>query len=513
MSAPLQQRVHFLLGVSQHKIDDTGDPRLPDLGLIRQDVAITSAVVEAVDSMPEPRVLELQDPHTGDIVQEPASRSLVLKTKLPWLFTYSFLIHISDVPEDIHEHVIWALETFIDALIDCTDVQLVALYRNEIDAMYAHAGSARVQFATPVDTHKFCLRQQAKAKLTLFLLKPEVDRPGHAAQYFSEIIEFQRQAVPPGQFFTVQRDLLMIYTEALTRSGVDDDSAQLLLEGLADSPACEEIGLRDLIVAKVWLSRVLRRRGKLGSAKKHEKWLVKWFRKNPHRLPAADYGELLTPSGEAASPILGALGVPSWLAERQDTDKTIHRHNKTCRQCQAVEPIVKLSVCGKCKMFYYCSRECQRKDWPLHKNACKDFANQNEELELLSLLDAPAAQRQKDWNACKLADRLQKIVKCAVFRIADVVTEIEHILKLRAGEGRELCETLLHDSHPTASELVLFLTFGFGDGIPTKLMRGAIGKWQLKYTSYNKSWRQAINKDIPPTQLVLRDDIKDAELD
>ena len=26
--------------------------------------------------------------------------------------------------------------------------------------------------------------------------------------------------------------------------------------------------------------------------------------------------------------------------------------------------------CGRCKSFYYCSGECQRKDWPLHKLEC-----------------------------------------------------------------------------------------------------------------------------------------------
>ncbi|KAH9917483.1 uncharacterized protein B0H18DRAFT_1034326 [Fomitopsis serialis] len=179
VSAPPQQRVHFLLIMSRHEeIDDTGDPLLPDLDLVRQDVAMTSAVwQEAIALMPERPVLELQDPYTGENVQEPASRSLVLKLRLPWLFMYSFLIHHSDVPEDIHEHVIWALEMYIDALIHCTDVQLVTLYKDEIGAM-------------------FYLRQQAKAKITLFLLKPEIDRPREAVQYFSEIIDFrQRSAV------------------------------------------------------------------------------------------------------------------------------------------------------------------------------------------------------------------------------------------------------------------------------------------------------------------------------
>ncbi|SMY29443.1 unnamed protein product [Zymoseptoria tritici ST99CH_1A5] len=32
---------------------------------------------------------------------------------------------------------------------------------------------------------------------------------------------------------------------------------------------------------------------------------------------------------------------------------------------------VKLSMCAKCKSRYYCSKECQVKDWSTHKKACK----------------------------------------------------------------------------------------------------------------------------------------------
>jgi len=75
--------------MSRHEeIDGTGDPLLPDLDLVRQDVAMTSAVQEAVAFMADSErpVLEIQDPYTGVNVQEPASRSLVLKIRLPWLF-------------------------------------------------------------------------------------------------------------------------------------------------------------------------------------------------------------------------------------------------------------------------------------------------------------------------------------------------------------------------------------------------------------------------------------------
>lgn len=31
------------------------------------------------------------------------------------------------------------------------------------------------------------------------------------------------------------------------------------------------------------------------------------------------------------------------------------------------------SKCGKCKIMPYCSKECQRRDWPAHKIVCDPF--------------------------------------------------------------------------------------------------------------------------------------------
>lgn len=39
-----------------------------------------------------------------------------------------------------------------------------------------------------------------------------------------------------------------------------------------------------------------------------------------------------------------------------------------CRVCKKTR---KLKLCGGCKEVYYCSRECQCKDWLEHKAVCK----------------------------------------------------------------------------------------------------------------------------------------------
>ena len=42
----------------------------------------------------------------------------------------------------------------------------------------------------------------------------------------------------------------------------------------------------------------------------------------------------------------------------------------TCASCGKMAK--KMSRCTKCKMSYYCNRECQKKNWKLHKRICKN---------------------------------------------------------------------------------------------------------------------------------------------
>jgi hypothetical protein len=51
--------------------------------------------------------------------------------------------------------------------------------------------------------------------------------------------------------------------------------------------------------------------------------------------------------------------------------------NKQCSGCGALEAIdvkgeaKKMKVCSRCKRFYYCSPQCQAKDWKIHKHECR----------------------------------------------------------------------------------------------------------------------------------------------
>jgi hypothetical protein len=43
-----------------------------------------------------------------------------------------------------------------------------------------------------------------------------------------------------------------------------------------------------------------------------------------------------------------------------------------CSSCK--QPVKKQANCGACKSIIYCSTNCQKKDWPKHKELCKTFA-------------------------------------------------------------------------------------------------------------------------------------------
>ncbi|XP_075265551.1 uncharacterized protein LOC142357954 [Convolutriloba macropyga] len=41
-----------------------------------------------------------------------------------------------------------------------------------------------------------------------------------------------------------------------------------------------------------------------------------------------------------------------------------------CMTCEVQKPAQELKRCARCKFAQYCSRECQKKDWPSHKPFC-----------------------------------------------------------------------------------------------------------------------------------------------
>lgn len=50
------------------------------------------------------------------------------------------------------------------------------------------------------------------------------------------------------------------------------------------------------------------------------------------------------------------------------SSKAIIPKSATCENCKEREK--KMMVCGQCRQAYYCSRECQKKNWKEHKKSC-----------------------------------------------------------------------------------------------------------------------------------------------
>lgn len=82
---------------------------------------------------------------------------------------------------------------------------------------------------------------------------------------------------------------------------------------------------------------------------------------------------LMQPS--SLSDVLSALGQfgdlsynSSALQKQLQSTKAILPKSATCGNCKEREK--KMMVCGQCRQVYYCSRECQKKNWKEHKKSC-----------------------------------------------------------------------------------------------------------------------------------------------
>jgi hypothetical protein len=53
-----------------------------------------------------------------------------------------------------------------------------------------------------------------------------------------------------------------------------------------------------------------------------------------------------------------------------------HSHSKKKKNCLCcLKEVEGSSRCSQCRTALYCSRECQLKHWPVHKNICQDSNN------------------------------------------------------------------------------------------------------------------------------------------
>ncbi|OBZ72942.1 hypothetical protein A0H81_06775 [Grifola frondosa] len=419
------------------------------------------------------------DSRTSEINPEPVPESVFFSNQLPRLFKWSFYIHVEDVPEDLLEHCVWALEMFIRAFLEGSNAQLSAV---------GHIGTDLTDNEYEVLKQSMILN--AKYKAAIHMLTPTVNRAEGAVSYLNDVVtQIEKiQRYRGHNPMTNDRDIYHTLADALVRSGANEE-ARAILERLFDSDPIDATvtGVFDVASTRVRLARVLRNLRKKKEARKHEQWVVKWLRKNPHLLSDESLRALLIQVGETTSPILEALGGPSWIDNRGHTDKTDLGLVRKCMQCSAREPLVKLSVCKRCNKIYYCSSDCQRKDWPYHKACCSDIVEVQRRIEQMAISDATAAQKMKDFQAwliseiaiptCMLSAFITTLREerhiwfwRSVFRISDVLCEVERLMGLNPGEGTEYIQDLLSDTKATGMEkTVNFLILSNGDGVYTWL--------------------------------------------
>jgi hypothetical protein len=77
----------------------------------------------------------------------------------------------------------------------------------------------------------------------------------------------------------------------------------------------------------------------------------------------AHYSRLISMSDNNANQFLGL--------QRSLKAAGILEHAPPCNKCNVKEPKdEKFLKCGRCKGIVYCSKECQKNDWPVHKTVC-----------------------------------------------------------------------------------------------------------------------------------------------
>lgn len=360
-------------------------------------------------------------------------------------------------------------------------------------------------------------------------------------------------------------ELMVMYAIALARARTDDIEAKALLSKGIDPGSKLDLG--HIVRCKVYLARVLRRLGEVKPAEELETWTINWFKKNPYRIDDNTLVPMFTTDLDPKTdPVLLGLGGQKWLDGRKRTVKTEQRMGRLCRNCNRMEPEVKLMQCARCKHIFYCSRECQKANHPYHKESCKEIAQGLQRIAAMKASGATSdARRALQWqefrslpahpgNGILLAhalglrrdptrSRTHIIIKnvehqphathphdyfrftnVGVFKLADVWPEIEAIMCLNKGEGKQYIKEMLEefDSGPgSINKLggeqrypIFDLAFSPVPGhIEGYLSYGGVDSETLSRTPYDPDWRNKMNRSgSPPGPVVFRrKGIKDAE--
>ncbi|KAF8659834.1 hypothetical protein AX16_001719 [Volvariella volvacea WC 439] len=498
--------------------------KLPPLEDVRREVKELPAIIK-------------EGPHAGinvlvsgttEKIFENAPAALAFNTQLPNLFRFAYLVDVRDVPEDLFKPIIWALKMSLRVLTKPQRRCSVVLVTIRLTKTPTKPIISWCEFYAEIqDFHSLNNIQttDTRIKLASHLMNPCVNKPVEAIPYLKECIDADterykrfKSGVNPWMEHPV---LFHHYGEALIHSSLTE--AKTIFEKALEMHPRIRANLV-LVLSELEIEDSVR--------EGHEDWAVKFLKKSPNLIPEDELQFILIKPRFKAHPILMKLGGEKWFKKWKNTISTDARLSKLCRTCERREPDVKLSRCSGCKYMWYCSKECQTTNWPLHKVACREMAEENRRIEKLKQEDPEAGQREEDWaqwrtsshsfNLEAEASALQlhrndefTIRSVGVFKIDESLEFIEMMMGINAGEGKEYIDDLLKEYSilKGGSPLIpiLFLAFHSGRKVGPYLGCSAISLERLRRSTYDREWRKLINKKNPPKDLRIQNGPQDRE--
>ncbi|KAF7338747.1 MYND-type domain-containing protein [Mycena sanguinolenta] len=423
------------------------------------------------------------------------------------LFSFSYHARVADVPKDLVDDCIWSLSLVVSIMEECSEAILRA--------------TGFVQEDEDYQLSKYIKLVNARVKLVSHLLNQ--DRAKEAVPFAKAVVE---EDCSRGNEIWLQNPIpFLLYGETLVLTQSDDAEAAKMLRraliGLESGsyPANQLEAVSALIQTRTWLARALRNIGLDGEAENHavsEKWVIGWFRKNPRLMVDRELRRLLLPAG----PILAALGGGEMVRKPEPTGN-ITKSN------------VGMSV---------------RRVGILVFTTASEMAANLEKIEHLSLTDPDGAKLAADWSLWRTQEFTQfqlvhalglhrdpkrgrthivfkaveyvptatkfqhkfRVVACGVYRIKDVLRDIEAVMGLDRGEGQEYVESVFYEMAGTYAS-VQFIHLTFGDGIQAWLGSGGTNVDSILSVPYDPEWRKRLNTGAPPEPMILRSGAKDVE--
>ncbi|TCD67331.1 hypothetical protein EIP91_000252 [Steccherinum ochraceum] len=487
---------------------------------------------------------------TGGRQPEPLPEPLAWNTSLPNLFKFSYFTHVEDVPADLVEDVIFILKMFVRVLTESTEKQL-----RDIGHYLPHQKAEVAQYFMLANT---------RFKLVTHLMNYEIDRPEEALDHLkagaqADINQLRSKGIREDPIEN-NPYLYSLYSSALTFTNKFDKETKEMLEKVLKAATYSSLSSSSdmmpvILKAHLNLSLVLQQLNvEPEKQKEHTEWSVNWLRKNGKRMRSME--QFVRRSNQPPHPVYVALG-EEWfeaIGVRENTAKEDDRMSKRCRVCSRTEPQVTLFRCSGCQFIFYCSKECQKANWKLHKESCRERALSLQKVkELKSSHSGKDAQKAADWikwrdgshfaNTYALAHALGlhrdpsrgrthivfrmmeytpkeskdirhrfRVSHAGVYKLTDVYPDIERLMGLDQGEGQEYVKGLLEELDTTGNmDKVPMLDLSFGGGVDAWLGSMAIPTYSLRQLTYDPDWRKSINISDPAEPFPNRPGVRDVE--